>query len=68
MERGHRQSAATAYLRAANYYRASLIHFSLPTRASKTSAGAARNLAFELSGYPATPVDIPHEAPRCRAT
>ena len=64
LQRGHRQSAGSAYLRAANYYRASLIHHSLPDPRIEDICRRSRrcqDLAFELSGYPATPVEIPYE-------
>jgi hypothetical protein len=62
--RGHRESAASAYHRAANYYRASLIHHALPDARVDDICKRSRrcqDLAFELSGYPATAVEIPYE-------
>ena len=62
--RGHRESAASAYHRAANYYRAALIHHALPDPRIEGICRRSRHcqeLAFELSGYPATPVSIPYE-------
>ena len=63
-ERGHRESAASAYLRAANYYRASLIHHALPDARVPDICRSSRRCqdrAFELAGYPATAIDIPYE-------
>ncbi|MEU9336431.1 alpha/beta hydrolase [Streptomyces sp. NPDC048290] len=62
---GHRVSAGDAYLRAATYWRASLMHFSRPddvrTRANAVSAYDCYDRYLELSGYPGEPVRIPYE-------
>ncbi|GLF98514.1 alpha/beta hydrolase family protein [Streptomyces yaizuensis] len=62
---GRRVSAADAYLRAATYWRASLMHFSRPddprTRAHAISAYDCYDRYLALSGYPGEPVRIPYE-------
>jgi hypothetical protein len=65
LKRNKRISAASAYERAANYYRAALIHYSGATddriREICGKSVSCLNLAHELSGYPAVPVQIPYE-------
>lgn len=58
-------SAASAYLRASTYYRASLMHFSFPEepRIREYSLAGKRcyDRYLELSGYPGEYVEIPYE-------
>lgn len=64
LARGRRESAASAFQRAANYYRASLIHHSLPDPRVEgicIESRRCQDRAFELSGYPASAVEIPYE-------
>ncbi|TSC32847.1 S9 family peptidase [Corallococcus sp. Z5C101001] len=61
----HTLSAGNAYLRAANYYRAALIHHPEPTHPSVVATGRkavdAYNKALTLLRIPGTPVRIPYE-------
>ncbi|RKI37966.1 alpha/beta fold hydrolase [Corallococcus sp. AB004] len=61
----HSISAGNAYLRAANYYRAALIHHPEPTHPSVVATGRkavdAYNKALHLLKIPGTPVRIPYE-------
>lgn len=61
---GHRISAGKGYLRAANYYRAALIHHPRPGHPSVLSTGrravAAYDRALELLALPARAVRIPY--------
>jgi hypothetical protein len=65
LARRHGISAGNAYLRAANYYRAALIHHPEPTHPSSVETGrkavAAYNKALHLLRIPGTPVRIPYE-------
>jgi dienelactone hydrolase len=65
LKRNKRVSAASAFERAANYYRAALIHYSFGTDARVREicdkSVKCLNLAHSLSGYPAMPVQIPYE-------
>ena len=62
---GHTRSAGEAYLRAANYYKAALIHHPEPEDPSVVQAGrqsvACFTKAIELLSIPARPVKIPYE-------
>ncbi|MFI1868710.1 alpha/beta hydrolase family protein [Streptomyces jumonjinensis] len=62
---GRRVSAGDAYLRAATYWRASLMHFSrsddLRTRTNAISAYDCYDRYLALSGYPGESVRIPYE-------
>jgi esterase/lipase len=63
--KGHKRSAGEAYLRAANYYRAALIHHPEPKDPGVLRAGRQSvtcfNKALELLSIPAQPVRIPYE-------
>ncbi|QSQ24613.1 alpha/beta fold hydrolase [Pyxidicoccus parkwayensis] len=63
--RGRRHSAGNAYLRAANYYRAALIHHPEPNHPNVVDTGRkavdAYNKALSLLRIPATAVRIPYE-------
>ncbi|WP_163998393.1 alpha/beta hydrolase family protein [Pyxidicoccus caerfyrddinensis] len=63
--KGRRHSAGNAYLRAANYYRAALIHHPEPGHPSVLDTGRkavdAYNKALSLLRIPATAVRIPYE-------
>jgi alpha-beta hydrolase superfamily lysophospholipase len=65
LSRGHRRSAGGAYMRAANYYRAALIHHPEPRAADVVHAGKQSvtcfDRALELLSVPAQPVRIPYE-------
>ncbi|MFP2925699.1 alpha/beta hydrolase family protein [Pyxidicoccus sp. 3LG] len=65
LARGRRHSAGNAYLRAANYYRAALIHHPDPSHPSVLETGrksvAAYDKALPLLRIPAVPVRIPYE-------
>ncbi len=65
LARGHKRSAGEAYLRAANYYRAALIHHPEPKDPSVVHAGRQSvtcfDKALELLAIPAQPVRIPYE-------
>ena len=62
---GHRESAASQHLRAATYWRASLIHHAFAddprTRANAIAAYENYDRYLELSGYPGESVHIPYE-------
>ena len=64
LAKGHERSAGEAYLRAANYYRAALIHHPEPgpgvLQAGRQSV-ACFDRALELLAVPARPVRIPYE-------
>lgn len=64
-QRGKRVSAASAYLRAASYWRASLMHFAFPDdprmRGNSITAYECYDRYLELSGYPGERVMIPYE-------
>ncbi|AGC47294.1 hypothetical protein MYSTI_06021 [Myxococcus stipitatus DSM 14675] len=63
--RNHTRSAGKAYLRAANYYRAALIHHPDPHHASVLETGRKSVVTYEkalhLLRIPATPIRIPYE-------
>jgi hypothetical protein len=63
--RGHKRSAGHAYMRAANYYRAALIHHPEPGDPGVVHAGRQSVICFdkalELLTIPAQPVRIPYE-------
>jgi len=63
---GHERSAGDAYMRAANYYRAALIHHPEPEAPGVVHAGRQSvtcfNKALELLSIPARPVRIPYES------
>jgi hypothetical protein len=63
--KGHTRSAGEAYLRAANYYRAALIHHPEPKDSGVVHAGrqsvACFDKALELLSIPAQPIRIPYE-------
>jgi pimeloyl-ACP methyl ester carboxylesterase len=65
LAKGHERSAGEAYLRAANYYRAALIHHPDPEDPGVVRAGrqsvACFDKAVELLSVPARPVKIPYE-------
>ncbi|HEY6674874.1 MAG TPA: alpha/beta fold hydrolase [Rubrobacteraceae bacterium] len=65
LAKGHKRSAGEAYLRAANYYRAALIHHPEPGAPGVLKAGrqgvACFDRALELLAVPARPVRIPYE-------
>ncbi|MCY1001922.1 alpha/beta fold hydrolase [Myxococcus sp. MISCRS1] len=65
LARHHKTSAGHAYLRAANYYRAALIHHPEPSHPSVLQTGRravdAYNKALVLLKLPGTPVRIPYE-------
>jgi pimeloyl-ACP methyl ester carboxylesterase len=65
LARGHKRSAGEAYLRAANYYRAALIHHPEPKDPRVVRAGRQSvtcfDKALELLAIPAQPVRIPYE-------
>ena len=65
LAKGHERSAGEAYLRAANYYRAALIHHPEPEDPGVVQAGrqsvASFAKAIELLSIPARPVKIPYE-------
>ncbi|NOK08955.1 alpha/beta hydrolase family protein [Corallococcus exercitus] len=65
LSRRHPISAGNAYLRAANYYRAALIHHPEPTHPSVVATGRkavdAYDRALPLLKLPGTPVRIPYE-------
>lgn len=65
LARGRRTSAGHAYLRAANYYRAALIHHPEPGHPSVLETGRkavdAYDKALRLLELPAVPVRIPYE-------
>jgi len=65
LAKGHKRSAGEAYLRAANYYRAALIHHPEPKDPGVVRAGrqsvACFDQALELLAIPAQPVKIPYE-------
>ena len=65
LTRGHRLSSGQAYLRAANYFRAALIHHPEPKDPSVLSTGRKSVQAFDkaikLLGLPAQAVRIPYE-------
>lgn len=64
--RGHRQSAASLYKRAATYWRGSLIHHALPdeprTRTNALDAYRCWDRYLELSGFPGEALQIPYES------
>lgn len=63
--RGKSVTAASAFLRAATYWRASLMHFGWPDDPRMTLHAVASNACYErylaLSGYPGRYVEIPYE-------
>lgn len=63
--RGHLISAGDQYLRAATYWRASLMHFTEPedprTRTHTITSYDCYDRYLELSGYPGERVEIPYE-------
>ncbi len=63
--RGHDLSAGQAYLRAANYYRAALIHFldegGAPLKNATLASDAAYRKALKLLKIPGRAVEIPYE-------
>jgi alpha-beta hydrolase superfamily lysophospholipase len=65
LTRGHKLSAGEAYMRAAAYYRAALIHHPEPTDAGVAATALQADACFtrglELQGLPAEPVRIPYE-------
>lgn len=65
LARHHSRSAGKAYLRAANYYRAALIHHPEPDHPSVVATGRKAvdtyDKALALLRIPATPVRIPYE-------
>jgi pimeloyl-ACP methyl ester carboxylesterase len=65
LARGHKRSAGEAYLRAANYYRAALIHHPEPEDPGVVHAGRRSvtcfDKALELLSILAQPVRIPYE-------
>lgn len=65
LARGHKLSAGDAYLRAAAYYRAALIHHPEPTDAGVAQMALREDQCFsrglELQGLPARAVRIPYE-------
>ena len=65
LTRNRRHSAGQALLRAANYYRAALIHHPDPSHPSVLETGRKAVVAYEqalvLLRIPATPVRIPYE-------
>lgn len=65
LTRNHTRSAGNAYLRAANYYRAALIHHPDPSHPSVLETGrksvATYDKALLLLKIPGTPVRIPYE-------
>jgi pimeloyl-ACP methyl ester carboxylesterase len=62
---GHRETAASTYLRAATYWRGSLIHNAFPddprTRDNAIAAYRCWDRYLELSGYPGEALQIPYE-------
>ena len=66
LAKGHERSAGEAYLRAANYYRAALIHHPEPEDPGVVGAGrqsvACFDKAIELLFIPAWPVKISYES------
>jgi hypothetical protein len=65
LAKGRKRSAGAAYLRAANYYRAALIHHPEPKDSEMVHTGrqsmACYNKALELLSIPAQAVKIPYE-------
>jgi alpha-beta hydrolase superfamily lysophospholipase len=65
LAKGHERSAGEAYLRAANYYRAALIHHPEPKDPGVVHAGRQSvtcfDKALELLSIPAQPLRIPYE-------
>jgi dienelactone hydrolase len=66
LEAGHGLSAGEAYMRAANYYRAALIHYGSPEEDPRVLDATVKSAecfdkAIELLSIPAQPVRIPYE-------
>lgn len=64
-KRGQRVTAGSAYLRAATYWRASLMHFSFPedprTRENALTSYHCYDRYLEMSDYPGEYIKIPYE-------